>query len=113
MNSSRHEVIKFGEVITREEFKSGNLAVNTPTQRRSAWMRDDPASLSALRRDSDSPGLSPLRIRPEHARLAALESSSAPVFRLGSCALARGRNPLEFGFYQIAEGSVLFAGDSL
>lgn len=32
MNSSRHEVIKFGEAITREEFKSGNLAVNTPTQ---------------------------------------------------------------------------------
>lgn len=32
MNSSRHEVIKFGEVITREEFKSGNLAVNTANQ---------------------------------------------------------------------------------
>ena len=52
-------------------------------------------------------------IRHGAERPAALDTLSAPVFRFGLRALARGRNPLEFGFYKIAQGSVLFAGDSL
>lgn len=47
-------------------------------------------------------------------RPAALDTLSAPVFRLGLRGVSRGcHQPLQLGFHQIAQGSVLFAGQFL
>lgn len=76
-------------------------------------MRDDPAGLShcVATRFATHPADANRR---EAGRPAALDALSAPVFRLGSCDLSRGcHQPLQLGFHQIAQGSVLFAGQLL
>lgn len=52
-------------------------------------------------------------IPPRAARPAVMNVLSAPVFRLGLRALARGRDSLEFGFNEVAQGSVLLIGNRL
>ena len=78
-------------------------------------MTSDPAG---RRRDCVGPCRAPairaMGTAPGAARPAVMNVLSAPVFRLGLRALARGcHQPLQLGFHQIAQGSVLFAGQRL
>ena len=52
-------------------------------------------------------------IRHGAERPAVLDALSAPVFRFGLRDLARGRDSLEFGLYQVAQGSVFLFGQRL
>ena len=76
-------------------------------------MDDNPAGLSGcvMTRIARPPADA---IRHGAERPAALDALSAPVFRLGLRVVSRGcHQPLQLGFHQIAQGSVLFAGQLL
>ena len=72
--------------------------------------RDDPPVVEGIASGFGIASQTAMRFRPEQPS-GGLIVLSAPVFRFGSRSLFRGHQALEFGFNEVAQGSVLLIGN--